>query len=973
MQRITTLKSTQQAKDYFNKELSKGDYYSRDQAQEVPSRFGGKLCDRLGISGEVSREAFYDLIEHKHPVTGEKLTRRKNDASHRRPGTDITFSTPKSVSVYYQHTKDARVLNAFEAAVQETMEKDVEPLIAARVRQNGQTRGQRTTGEGLWSTFLHHTARPAKERDADSKRWKQLVPDPHMHAHVILHNVTWDAAYRNRNGSQGAFVAVEAEQIHLARPYTEASFHARLAKHLTQQGLAINRTENGFELAGFTEEMKATFSQRTVQIEEVAKTRDIRSPELKAKLAQSTRSNKSELSMDELRAQWDSRLTKRQWRSFLDAAQGETDQGDRSITTKEALQYGVEHALSRQSVATDREILKAAVERGTGSVTVDELKQQLPKTQALIVRKVRGQTLITSRDVLRSEQEVLAFARNGYGRHNRLGAFDYQIQPIVKDGETIEWHADQRAAIEHILNSRDAVTVVRGAAGVGKTTLMQEAKRGIEANDTTVFAVAPTASATDVLTRDGFGNAKTIAKFLRDEKTQRQAAGQVLLVDEAGLVGTEDMRSLFAVAQGNNTRVILSGDFRQHASVARGEPMRQILEQTPIKAAEVTKITRQKRSDYRDAVELLSRGNADSVASGFDLLVEQGYIREVSDKDRYRELAASYLEASKEDPGNAVMISPTHKEIAQATSTIRDTLKTEGTLDGDSEQSVVQLKNVQLTEAEKGNSAKYRTGQIVQFFQHTSGGFKAGDRARVTHVSDDSVQVETLAGHRGALPLTRSKHFQVYEAGEIKIAPGDRIRITSNGSTDPEGLLQRPYRLRNNQLLTVEGFTRKGNIRLSNGKLLDRYYGHIDYGYAQTSISAQGRTARVNIVAQSSVSGRAADMRQFYVSTSRGKERLIVLTDDIAKLRTSVVREANQLTATELAKVKQRHEAVAQPEATADRAAESAKRRRYLDHVRQGMQRMRTYAEDKMTAWRRYRQRTAQTTPVRDEGMAYER
>lgn len=976
MQRITTLKSAQQAKDYFNKELSKGDYYSRDQAQEVPSRFGGRLADQMGLSGEVSREAFYDLIEHKHPLTGEKLTRRRNEKGNRRPGTDITFSAPKSVSVYFQQTQDVRVLEAFESAVQETMEKDIEPLIAARVRQGGEKRGQRVTGNGLWSTFVHHTARPAKERDPETKRWKQLVPDPHTHAHVILHNVTWDSMYRNRDGTRGAYVAVEAEQIHLARPFTEASFHARLAKKLTDAGLAVRRTDHGFELAGFSAEVKETFSQRTVQIEKVAHERGIRSAELKAKLAQSTRSNKSDLSMDELRTQWDSRLSRRQWDAFLSAARGSTGEGERTISAREALSFGVDHALARQSVATDREILKAAVERGTGSITVDDLRQRLPRHEGLIIREVQGRTLITTREVLRTEQEILNFASDGLGRQQPLGNPGFEISPIMKDGREIAWNPDQLAAIEHILSSRDRVTVLRGAAGVGKTTLLQEATRGIEANGRSVFALAPTAAAADVLKDDGFGNAGTIAKFLQDKQQQADVRDQVILVDEAGLVGTQDMHALFVVAKQQNARVILSGDYKQHSAVARGQPMRQILEQTPVKAAEVTTITRQQNDGYRDAVELLSRGTPEAAGRGFDRLVELGMIRQVDDKERYLELASAYLDATREGPQAAVMISPTHKEIGRANSVLRETLKADKQLDGKRERTITQLKNRQLTDAEKSDPSRYRQGNVVQFFQNTSGGFRAGERAQVVETTSTAVVVEKSGGQRDELPLGRSRHFQVYETSDLAIAPGERIRITQNGMASRPSGDQRPYRVTNNQFLTVKGFTRQGHLELENGRILDRDYGHISWGYSSTSMSAQGRTAKVNIVAQSSTSGRASDMRQFYVSTSRGKHQLIVLTDDVTRLRQAVVRDTKMLTAKELA-------AQAQPQQQPDRSGAAAvpkgsltegeQRKGYFDYVRDGLRRAQAYARQKVEAWKSYHQEGRRRSADPDRGVAYER
>lgn len=1037
MQRVTTLKSTQQAKDYFNKELSKGDYYAKDQAQEVPSIFSGKTAEKMGLSGEVTRESFYKLIEHENPVTGEQLTSRKNESDNRRAGTDITFSVPKSVSVYWSHTGDERVMNAFEQAVEETMQNDIEPLIEARVRNNGQS-GSRVTGNGLWSKFLHRTARPAKERDADSGKLKELVPDPHLHSHVILHNVTWDQEHKNRNGSEGAYVAVEAHEIHLSRPYTEASFHARLAKKLTDQGFAVTRTQNGFELAGFSGDMKTAFSKRTIQIENAAAERNVKSAELKAKLGHSTRGNKNELSMDELREQWDRRFSQAEWDEFVRSANGETDQGDPPLPPGYAISYGIEHCLSRQSVATEQEVLKASLERGMGFVTVDELKQELATRSDLIVRNHDGQRLVTSLTVLREEQEMLSFAAGGIGRNGKLGAANYKAaDTFAKDGKIFAWNPDQKAAIEHIANSRDSVTVIRGAAGVGKTTLLSEATTAIEENGKNVFAMAPSSSATEVLKEDGFANAQTIAKFLGSTEEQEEVRGQVILVDEAGMVGTEDMRAIFQVAEKCEARVILSGDYKQISSVPRGQAMRQILEQTNVKAAQVTTVTRQKKSDYREGVELLSQGTKRGVSAGFDRLQEAGFIREVDDKQRYIELAAGYLEAvgstrgRKPEYKSALVVSPTHAEKDKVTQVIRESLKDQGRLGrpdriltdsdklklqkykldfevrfrgkvdawspdrtpaifkrGDRARVVAleggevtvrssngnlailpledskkfdvidsdqrwfkQLKNLQFTDAEKSNPASYENGQVVQFFQHVGkSGFKAGDRATVVAVSQDGVMVSGSNGVQKELPLQRAKHFQVYEERELAVSPGDRLRITQNGTTYALGSGTKPYRLMNNQLVTVKGF-KNDHIELENGRLIDAKFSHLDHGYCSTSFTSQGKTVDTVIVAQTSESGRAANMQQFYVSASRGRHRLVVLTDNVEQLKRSVLRSSDTVSATELASSASRNEELKKTELQAAQQPEEEKRFRRL---RGAIQRARKFTRQRVDAWREY-------------------
>ena len=144
-----------------------------------------------------------------------------------------------------------------------------------------------------------------------------------------------------------------------------------------------------------------------------------------------------------------------------------------------------------------------------------------------------------------------------------------KIGPALKR----QWlNASQQQAVFYILESHDRVMVVRGAAGVGKTALMQEAVEAIEANGTKVVALAPTADASrGVLRSEGFKDAETVARFLMDEALQQQAKGQVVWIDEAGLLSAKTMAKVFALADKLDARVLLTGDRRQQVRSNAGQ------------------------------------------------------------------------------------------------------------------------------------------------------------------------------------------------------------------------------------------------------------------------------------------------------------------------------------------------------------------------------------------------------------------
>ena len=120
---------------------------------------------------------------------------------------------------------------------------------------------------------------------------------------------------------------------------------------------------------------------------------------------------------------------------------------------------------------------------------------------------------------------------------------------------------------------------------------------------------------------------------------------------------------LFDVAEAVGARVILVGDRRQHRSVTAGEPLKLLEETAGLRVAEVTEILRQ-QGDYKKAAEALSEGRTEE---GFAELDKLGWIKQVEDGDRDKQLAAAYLAAVAEKKRgglakSALVVSPTHAE-----------------------------------------------------------------------------------------------------------------------------------------------------------------------------------------------------------------------------------------------------------------------------------------------------------------------
>ena len=145
-------------------------------------------------------------------------------------------------------------------------------------------------------------------------------------------------------------------------------------------------------------------------------------------------------------------------------------------------------------------------------------------------------------------------------------------------------------------------------------------------------------------------------------------------------------------------------------------------------------------------------------------------------------------------------------------------------------------------------------------------------------------------------PTDLANRFELYRPTQLTLAVGDRVRITAGGKTK-DG----KHRLANGALLTVEGFTKRGDIIVDHGWVIDRDFGHLTHGYCVTSHASQGVTVDKVFIGMSSESFGATNQRTGYVAVTRGKEQAQIFTDDREALLKAVSRPDDPLSATELA------------------------------------------------------------------------
>lgn len=839
MLRIIESTSGGQAKSYF----STADYYT--EGQELIGKWRGQGAERLGLSGNIEQSSWDALCDNIDPRTGKTLTLRQKE--NRRVGYDFNFHVPKSYSLLWSLTQDERLLDAFRESVNETM-NDIESEMKTRVRSGGKNE-DRETGNMVWGEFVHFTSRPVDG-----------IPDPHLHLHAYVFNTTFDEDERRWKAGQFGDLKRDA-------PYFEGMFHVRLGHKLAELGIAVDRSRTGWEIAGASRDLVEKFSRRTQLIEDLARKNGITDPSVKSELGAKTRKRKEkDLPLDSLREVWKSWLTPedREWLERTKETIGSERIVEEPQTAQEAVRNASDHCFERKSVVPERILLAESLKRAVGKGTVQGVREAF-RDEKFLIRTRNGRRMATTEAVIAEERAMIGFARNGRGTRPGLGTGKHEFtRTYLNDG--------QRKAVEHVLHSTDRVIIIRGAAGVGKTSMMQEATEGIERHGKKVFAFAPSARASrGVLREKGFAEADTLARLLKDEKLQQNIRGQVIWIDEAGMVGTRTMAQAFSLAEKLDARIVLSGDRYQHGSVERGAALRLLEEEAGLIPAEIKEIMRQK-DDYKRAVSALSEGR---VGEGFQRLDDMGWVREVATAERYKALANDYVDAIAAGE-SALVVSPTHLEAERCTNEIRSGLKRAGTL-GQNERRFLTLESTNLTEAERADAVNFSAGDVLVFHQNAKG-FKKGERLTVGV---------------GPVPTSEAARFQSFHPAYIDLAAGDVVRVTQNGKTE------QGKRISNGDLLKVTGFDNGGNIVTDRGTV-GKDWGFLDYGYVVTSHASQGTDVKRVFIGQSAASFPASSMEQFYVSVSRGQKQATIYTDNKSDLLEAVRHSDERLSATEL-------------------------------------------------------------------------
>lgn len=853
--------SLERAKKYFEEHMSVGDYYS--EGLRVPGEWFGLGAEKLGLKGQVTKEAFLALCEGKNPNTGERLTLRLNTVrnengkvvANRRIYCDFVISPTKSISVVALY-QDSRIIKLHDGAADKAM-RELEKYALGRIRKSNQE-DNRVTGNVVGAKHRHDTSREL---------------DPHLHTHYTLFTATHDAV-------EDCWKALQVVDMFRAQKFAENVYYHELTKGLIALGYEMEQTAKGPEIRQVPISVRKLFSKRHEQINEETKKQIEKNGvpwnvnDLREQVAVDSRQRKiKDSTAERLRPEWEKQMSPEE-RKALDQLRNVTPVEARKADASKAVVWAEEHLFERRSIVKDYELLSAALAHGRGeNFSLEELMRAM---DARKYEKYKGTRKITTKENLECELEIVFAAQDGKRKFSPLNR-DYTPDPLLSK--------EQASAVKQILSSRDLITLFRGAAGTGKSFALKKVYDAILTTGQKVVVLAPQRQQVLDLEKSGMP-AQTVAALFVEQKLPPNA---VVMVDEAGQIGGKQMRQLIRLVKASQGRLILSGDTRQHGAVTASDALRAIEKYGEIKPAEITKIRRQdlrlakskaERSaikTYREAAKLASKGEA---LKSFERLNKLGWVRELPEEERRVALAVEY-NAALEQKETAVVVAQTWNEVWAVNQAIRGELIKSSKLSIG--EAISNYQAVDCTEAQKKDQQLYKDGQYVCFLQRY-GRYAKGEFCPVVGATPKGIVI-SKNGRNSTLSYRYASRLVVAQAATLDVAPGERLQLKFNGKSK-EGAA-----LTNGELVTVKKLLPNGEITVvdEGGKtktLLpsQRLFTH---GYAITSYASQGKTADVVIFSDSGVAA-ATNKSQWYVAMTRGRKRALVFTSDKAELQNNI-------------------------------------------------------------------------------------
>ncbi len=888
---IGTIGSASGAAEYY----AADNYYAGSESPDHQGEWGGEAADRLGLSGTVDPEQFEKLLEG-HLPNGSVVA---NNAGDHRPGLDLTFSAPKSVSLLSLVSKDERIAPAHLAAVKTTLAWVEQRLAEARVSGDGPRAVP--TGNLAYALFQHDVSRRQ---------------DPQLHVHAVILNAT--------QRPDGAWRAVHNDKIYSENTLIGAVYHAELRANMQKLGYQteINGKHGSFEVKGIDREVLDEWSSRRSDILAKAEELGIKSPQGIRAVTERTRDAKEIIEPSQLAAHWESLAEARgldlsplinaareatRPRGFIEQvkAWGQalldkvtshfgpkpeplmagTEPATRGshLAAAYAVAAGVRHLTEREATFEPFGLLRASLNLADHGATVREVEARIDRLvddRVLLTGEIKGRDMMTTRDIFKTEADMVARVQAGV---------DAVPAPIVMDAAQaglaqaskaagIALSDEQTAAALSILSGTNSVQLIQGDAGAGKSTIFTIARDVAATQGIEVVAATPQNKLAGEL-RDATGmQVQSVEGLLSQHRfaigkptsagldiARDALGGKILIVDEASMVSHRQMVGLLQIAERSGlAKLVLVGDVKQIDPVEAGRPFA-LFQRQQVPTAFLSENRRQQDPELRDAVSALKAGDVRGALNHLGDRVQES-------QSPAKAAAKQWLALPEAERDQTALLTSGHRLRTELLDQIRTGLIAEGKL-GINALALQTFENLNLTTQQLKQLSSYAPGQLLEVFRYQSSINLAPGRYEVRGIDSDGHQVEIVrdgSRHRfdPAQLSNSSKGLALKVPSEIEVREGDRLIWTANDKTNDitNGSAVDVLKVGDNGLTVGNA---KGEWRMESGDPMSQNLAH---GRVLNMHRAQGMTYDRTISVIDSNDRLLNSASLFYVLNSRARE-----------------------------------------------------------------------------------------------------
>ncbi|MGX7872003.1 Ti-type conjugative transfer relaxase TraA [Mesorhizobium sp. ORM6] len=390
----------------------------------------------------------------------------------------------------------------------------------------------------------------------------------------------------------------------------------------------------------------------------------------------------------------------------------------------------------------------------------------------------RGEDRFTTKQMIETEQRLHHAAERMAGQERHAVGDAHRDVALTRSAQRgLVLSGEQSDALAHITDGR-GLGVVVGFAGTGKSAMLGVARQAWAAAGYEVRGAALSGIAAENLESGSGISSRTIASMEhswgqgRDLLTKRD----VLVIDEAGMVGTRQLERVLSHAADVGAKVVLVGDPQQLQAIEAGAAFRSIQERNG--GVEIGQVRRQRKDWQRDATRDLATGRIGAAISAYDA---QGMVhRAATRKEARGELVERWDRDRQAEPeASRIILTHTNDEVRALNQAARERMRAAGDL-GD---------EVQVT-VERG-ARNFASGDRVMFLRNErSLGVKNGTLGIVEDVSTQSMTVRTDDERSVRFDLKDYSHIDHGYAATIHKAQGmtvDRTHVLVTPGMDAHG------------------------------------------------------------------------------------------------------------------------------------------------------------------------------------------